>query len=242
MQFRVITYNIHKGIGGVDRRYRLERIINTLERYQGDIVVMQEVDNDVPRSRHHRQVNEIGDSLGLRHRAYQQNVKLKQGHYGNAILSRFPLSRIENIDLTIPLKKRRRALAARCQLKDKHWHSMLIITCHLGLAGFERLIQLQKLHDSAVVKRVHHDTPIIIAGDYNDVWGTLGKRAMLPHGFLPVGQKINTFPAIMPVRQLDHIYYRGKLECVHSYAGHSDLARQASDHLPLIADFELPEA
>jgi endonuclease/exonuclease/phosphatase family metal-dependent hydrolase len=26
MRLRVVTWNIHKGIGGVDRRYRLERI------------------------------------------------------------------------------------------------------------------------------------------------------------------------------------------------------------------------
>ena len=30
MQFRVVTYNIHKGIGGVDRRCRPERIVATL--------------------------------------------------------------------------------------------------------------------------------------------------------------------------------------------------------------------
>lgn len=241
MRFRVITYNIHKGIGGVDRRYRPERIIDTLCRYEGDIVVLQEVDDDVPRSRHHRQVDEIGDALGLHHRAYQHNVSLKQGHYGNAILSRFRLSRRENIELTVPMKKRRRALAARCHIQGKHSHSMLIITCHLGLAGYERLMQLQKLHESPVLKYVHHDTPVIVAGDYNDVWGTLGRRAMQPHGYVPVGRKIRTFPAIMPVRELDQIYYRGKLDFLHSYAGHSDLARQASDHLPLIADFELAD-
>ena len=38
MQFRIITYNIHKGIGGVDRRYRPERIITTLHRYNADII------------------------------------------------------------------------------------------------------------------------------------------------------------------------------------------------------------
>ncbi len=30
MRFRLMTYNIHKGNGGVDRRYRFERIIETL--------------------------------------------------------------------------------------------------------------------------------------------------------------------------------------------------------------------
>ena len=46
-RFRLITYNIHRGIGGVDRRYRPERIIETLQRYRPDIVLMQEVDDGV---------------------------------------------------------------------------------------------------------------------------------------------------------------------------------------------------
>ena len=110
MKIRILTYNIHKGIGGVDRLYRPERIIETLESYHADIVLLQEVDDGVPRSRQHRQVDLFGDALNMRHRAFQRNVKLTRGHYGNAILSRFPLDDVQNLDLTVPMKKRRRAL------------------------------------------------------------------------------------------------------------------------------------
>ena len=51
MRFRIVTYNIHKGIGGIDRRYRPERIAETLAHYEPDIVFMQEVDDGVPRSK-----------------------------------------------------------------------------------------------------------------------------------------------------------------------------------------------
>jgi len=241
MQFRLITYNIHKGIGGVDRLYRLERVIATLERYGADIVLMQEVDDDVPRSSHHRQVDEIGDALDLRHRAFQRNVRLKQGYYGNAILSRFPLSDVENLDLTVPMKKRRQALVARCQVREQHQRTMLLINCHLGLAGYERVQQLQRMLACRTLRLTHRDTPVIAAGDYNDVWGTLGRRCMQPAGFLSVSRKVNTFPAVMPVRQLDHIFYRGEVDFLHSFPGRSDIARLASDHLPLIADLELPD-
>lgn len=239
MQLRIITYNIHKGIGGVDRRYKLERIITTLEHYDADIIFLQEVDDGVPRSRCHRQVDLIGDALSIKHRVFQRNVKLTRGHYGNAILSRYPLSGNENIDLTISIKKRRRALVTHCKLHDEHQQTLLLINCHLGLAGFERTMQLQRILNSSIMKHVHHTTPVILGGDYNDVWGSLGKNVMIPAGFNPVSKKVNTFPAIMPIRQLDHIYYRGELSCVHSFPGHSDMARQASDHLPLVADFEL---
>ena len=239
MKLRIVTYNIHKGIGGVDRLYRPERIIETLQDYDADIIFLQEVDDNVPRSRFHRQVDFIGDALEMNYRAFQHNVKLTKGHYGNAILSRYPLIDIENINLTISIKKRRRALVAHCQLHNEHQRTLLLINCHLGLAGFERVMQLRKILDSPVMKHVHHATPVIVGGDYNDVWNSLGKNVMIPAGFKPVSKKANTFPAIMPIRQLDHIYYRGEQTCLHSFPGHSDTARQASDHLPLIADFEL---
>ena len=239
MKLRIVTYNIHKGIGGVDRLYRPERIIETLQHYDADIIFLQEVDDNVPRSRFHRQVDLIGDALEMHYRAYQHNVKLTKGHYGNAILSRYPLVDIENINLTVSIKKRRQALVAHCQLQNEHQRTLLLINCHLGLAGFERVIQLRKILDSPVMKHVHHATPVIIGGDYNDVWNSLGKNVMIPAGFKPASKKVNTFPAIMPVRQLDHIYYRGEQTCLHSFPGHSKTARQASDHLPLITDFEL---
>jgi endonuclease/exonuclease/phosphatase family metal-dependent hydrolase len=105
MQLRLVTYNIHKGIGGIDRRYRPERIIETLQHYQPDIVLLQEVDDGVPRSRGDRQVDLFADAMELPHHAYQRNVNLTKGYYGNAILSRFPLSDVQNIDLSIPMKK-----------------------------------------------------------------------------------------------------------------------------------------
>ena len=88
MRFRLMTYNIHKGIGGVDRRYRPERIIEVVEHCQPDILLLQEVDDGVPRSRLDRQVDTLGEALGYAHRAYQHNVSLRRGFYGNAILSR----------------------------------------------------------------------------------------------------------------------------------------------------------
>ena len=118
MDFRLLTYNIHKGIGGVDRRYRPERIIETIAHCEPDIVCLQEVDDGVPRSRHDRQVDLLGDALDLPHRLYQRNVSLRKGCYGNAILSRFPLSDAQDLDLSITLKKRRRAIACHCRLRQ----------------------------------------------------------------------------------------------------------------------------
>jgi endonuclease/exonuclease/phosphatase family metal-dependent hydrolase len=240
MQLRLVTYNIHKGIGGVDRRYQPGRIIEALGHCQGDIVLLQEVDDGVPRSQRHRQVDLLGDALGMRYRVYQPNVHLKAGCYGNAILSRFPLGDVQDLELTIPFKKRRRALVAHCRVRyDDHVRTILLVNVHLGLAGFERAIQLRRILASEVLARTRLDSRVILAGDYNDVWGTLGRRWLEPVGFQPACLCRRTFPAMFPMRPLDRVYFRGPLRLHHSFASRTRAARLASDHLPLVVDFQL---
>ncbi len=218
--------------------------METLAAKNPDIVLLQEVDDLVPRSNHDCQVELFAHALNMKYFAFQRNVRLKRGHYGNAILSRFPLADIQHIDLSIPMKKRRRALAAHCKLRlGGHQRTMLIVNMHLGLAGFERRIQLSKVLQSKTLERTRRRTPVIVGGDTNDVWETLGKRIMRPAGFESAGERIRTFPAALPARALDHIYYRGDLELNHVYACRSKTARAASDHLPLVADFQVfPES
>lgn len=240
MRFRLLTYNIHKCIGGLDRKYHPDRVIELLRRYEPDIVMLQEVDDGVARSKHHRQVDLLGDALGFRHRAYQRNVLVKTGAYGNAILSRYPLFDVNHIDLSVPLKKRRRALIAHCRLPyNGHGRRMLLVNVHLGLAGYERLVQTRRLMSTDILLHTHRHTPVVIGGDFNDVFGVLGRRVFEPSGFLPAVHKQRTFPAAMPLRLLDRVFYRGDVSHHHTFAAHCENARRASDHLPLVIDFDL---
>lgn len=239
---RVMTYNIHKAIGGVDRRYDLERVVQTISHYEPDVVFLQEVDDGVPRSNFDCQVDVLASRLSFAHQAYQANVRLKRGHYGNAILSRVPLRGSWNVDLTIPFKKRRRALLAKAQLRvGAHDRTLVLCNLHLGLAGFERTIQIRKLMSSDHIKHLHHETPAIIGGDFNDVWSSVARRFMIPMGYQSACRTSRTFPAFVPMRGLDAIYFRGDIELRSAFVGHSQLARHASDHLPLIAEFRIAD-
>jgi endonuclease/exonuclease/phosphatase family metal-dependent hydrolase len=241
MRFRLLSYNIHKGIGGLDRRYDLARIVETIRHYQPDVALLQEVDDGAKRSRHECQVDLLADAVELPHRAYQRNVRLRTiGHYGNAVLSRWPLIDAVDVDLTIPLKKRRCALV--CQIEaEAHGRKRTIgfANVHLGLAGFERQIQLRRLLGGELFAGLQPTTPLVIGGDFNDVWENLGKKIMHPAGFELASGKIKTFPAAAPLRRLDRIFCRGPIESIGAFAGHTRAARRASDHLPLIVDFEL---
>lgn len=237
---RLMTYNIHKGIGGIDRRYNLQRIVEVVKHYQPDILFLQEVDEDVPRSSNHRQVELLAKELEFEYIKYQKNVKVKRGHYGNAILSRFPLDDSHDLDLKVSIKKNRRALWTDAKIDLQNHEgvcNLSLCNTHLGLAGLERKIQIRKILDFERLAKMDSNSPVIIGGDFNDLWSEHGRKLMSPIGFQCAVKKAKTFPAAFPLLSLDAVYYRGDLHLTNSFAGRIKIARRASDHLPVIADF-----
>jgi len=240
MHLRVVTWNIHKGIGGVDRRYRIERILEPLRFYDADLLFLQEVDDGAPRSAFHSQAEMLARALGYRHFCYGPNVTLRRGRYGNATLSRWPLSQVRNLDLTIGPKKRRGALHARCRVRvGRRSRTVVLYNLHLGLAGFERALQLRRFLASHPFAGLHQRTPVVFAGDLNDLWGTLGPRFLDPAGFRRAGPLVPTYPAVWPFRPLDAVFVRGDLKVVRCFRSRMPVAREASDHLPLVAQLYL---
>lgn len=243
MELRVLTWNIHKGIGGVDRRYRPERIRDLIAHHDPDLCLLQEVDSGAKRSKHHHQVDWLGAELGYRHRAWFPNVALRSGGgYGNAILSRWPLSDVRNIDVTIPRTKKRSVLHASMRVRRPSGGTRTVhcFTMHLSLAGWMRDRQLQRFLACEPFAGLHADTPVILGGDLNDVWGTIGRRWLTPAGFACMPTPLRTFPAVAPLRALDALYVRGAAAMTGVHRSRLKLARHASDHLPLIASVVLP--
>jgi endonuclease/exonuclease/phosphatase family metal-dependent hydrolase len=245
MRLRLFTYNIHKCIGGVDRRYRPERIRETIAPNKPDIVFLQEVDEGTLRSKGDRQVDVLADALGFRHRVFYPNVRVRGGgHYGNAILSRFPLTEARNIDVTIPLTKARSVLHVRVRIRSRSGgrriRTVHLFNLHLGLSQPLRRLQLRKLMDSHPISHLHPRTPVIVAGDFNDVWGTLGPRILSPAGFRTFEDTFFTFPAVAPLRALDSVYVRGDIVLERIERPTAGPVRWASDHLPLLAELRFP--
>lgn len=60
-----------------------------------DIIALQEVDKRVRRSESVDQPQQLAELLGM-HVAFGGNIELEGGHYGNAVLSRFPITQATN--------------------------------------------------------------------------------------------------------------------------------------------------
>ncbi len=239
MRFRLLTYNIHKCVGGLDRRRDPARVAATIAHYAPDIVLLQEVES--PDGGAENQADLLGSLLGYRHRVYFPNVPRRAGRYGNAVLSRFPISAVDHIDLTLPFKKRRSVVHARVRLRlsARRARTLDVYNMHLGLSGLERRLQLRRFLASHPFARLHARAPIVVGGDFNDVWGTLGRSILAPNGFRGAARPAFTFPAFAPLRALDALYVRGDIAMEQVQPARLEVAKRASDHLPVIADFHL---
>ena len=250
MRLRIITYNIHRAIG-VDRRFRPERIVHILAHYEPDVVLLQEVDEGAPRSGELDLAKEIAGSLGLLHWAVGHNVSLKKGRYGNATLSRFPILRERNIDLTIADQRiggswiRRGCQHTSIQV-DGDGRPLEVFNLHLGLSARERERQVGRLVNTDEFRRLAPGVPTLIGGDFND-WRSLLRPIFTEvFGFhcatdrkTGTQRALRTYPSFSPQGGLDRIYFRGPLELAAARPCRLQVSRVASDHLPVIAEFRL---
>jgi len=235
---RLLSYNIHKGIGGRDRRYRLERIIQVIEAENPDFVCLQEVDRHVERSRHDDQPKKLSEALKANSHLYQLNVRFRTGGYGNLVLSRWPFRSSYQISLR---RKRRKPRGAQLAVVETPEGPVHLVHWHLGLAERERHWQTRHLLEHALFRQSGH-LPTLVVGDFNDWLNTLARGPFATHGFVQVTaprSRFRSFPAYWPVVSLDKAFARGPLEIRHARIIHSRLAREASDHLPLVIDFHV---
>lgn len=241
-KLRIVTWNIHKAIG-TDGAYRLDRVMEVLRDLDPDVACLQEVDEGVPRSRGERQGQRLARELGYRHSALGLNVKVRGGAYGNLTLSRFPLKRVRNIDLTIPPKKRRSGLVVDVMTGPPHgWR---IANAHLGLMHLERRVQVRRMMRHLFADAAP-DQPLVALGDWNDWRSKLVRTVMREWGFhiartdqRPMGAK--TFPSSRPLVSLDKIVYRDPVTCHHVVTVLNRVTRIASDHLPLMVELQAPK-
>lgn len=240
VRMRLLSYNIHKGIGGRDRRYRLERIIDVIETENPDLICLQEVDRNVRRSKFHDQPRLLAEYFNATEKLYQLNVHLKTGGYGNLVLSRWPVKGHHHVSLRHNGRKSRGAQMAVVDTPEGLLH---LVHWHLGLAERERHWQVDHLLNHRLF-RESHELPTLVVGDFNDWRNTLAQGAFAEHGFEQITAPISryrSFPAYMAVGSLDKAFTRGDFTVRHVRVVKSMVSRQASDHLPLVLDFHLGE-
>ncbi len=238
---RLISYNIHKGIGGRDRRYKLDRICRVIEEAKPDLICLQEVTRHAARTSSHDQPQLLADHFNACDSCFQMNVHYETGGYGNLLLSRWPIRLKHQVSLRLKQCKPR---GAQLAVVDTPEGSLHLTNWHLGLREKERHWQVEHLLLHPLFRESAH-LPTLMVGDFNDWRNRLAAGPFAKHAFEQAtgsSSQFRSFPAFFPLLTLDKAFHRNGIVVRDARVIRAPLARLASDHLPLVIDFHLPAA
>jgi endonuclease/exonuclease/phosphatase family metal-dependent hydrolase len=231
---RIVTYNIHR-CRGMDGRTLPARTIEVLASLNADIIALQEVIGAGPNGSGHAE--EIGAALGMgwvmapaRH--------LRTHQFGNMILSHYPIRQHVQYDLSWRTCEPRCCQRADISVDEQTLH---MFNVHLGTAYRERKDQADRL--AAIVHDGRVQPPKILLGDFNEWSGGLAtaeltKRLEAIDLSLYLRRR-RTYPGILPLLHLDHIYYEGLVDISGVEIPRTRKSLMASDHLPFLAELKV---
>lgn len=238
VRLRVVTYNIHHA-QGTDKRVDIKRISDLLDSCKVNLAALQEVDRGVERTGKIDILKLISAQTGM-NMAFGKNIDFQGGDYGNAILSGFRIDTLKNLHYKMMREGEQRGLLQA--MVAVNGEKIVFMTTHTGDKNTEPE-KLENADEIINALKNYNGLPVILCGDFNDrpegkmheklkeyftdLWEVLGKGP----GY--------SFPSGNPDRRIDYIYISKealkKLRPVSIQVLHSE----ASDHLPLMAEFEL---
>ncbi len=244
---RFLLYNIRYGAGigahfhlplpyaGYLKRStrNLDRIVSFIKSVQPDIVGLVEVDSGSFRCDRNCQAEVIARALNYHHLVETKYAVDSMANrlpllnkQGNALLTRQPIVSYHYHYFEQGVKR----LIIEARLED-----VTIFLVHLSLTYRNRQYQLEQLYH--LIKRV--DGPMIVAGDFNVLWGDRELELFLAAtGLLSANNEgAPSHPSRSPKRQLDFILHSRDLVVTHFQVPSVTL----SDHAPLLCDFTRAE-
>jgi endonuclease/exonuclease/phosphatase family metal-dependent hydrolase len=241
---RLLTYNVHRCLG-VDRRLDVDRIAAVIAEFEPDVVCLQELDVGRARTGGVDQAEAIAGKLAMTSR-FHPAMRVEAELYGDAILTPHPerLMRVGALPTLRGIRglEPRGALWSRIEIKGL---ALNVINTHLGLVPREQRLQALALAGPDWIGAC--DGPTILTGDFNATsltrpYKTLTRRLDDAQRRLGLKPSVKTFPSSFPAIRIDHCFVSPEIRVTAIQAPFSPLARMASDHLPLIMDFDIAPA
>jgi endonuclease/exonuclease/phosphatase family metal-dependent hydrolase len=202
---RVLSYNIHHG-EGVDEQLDLPRIARVIRSAQPDLVALQEVDINVPRTKGVDQAAELARLTEMQV-VFGKAMDYCGGQYGVAVLSRFPI--LESTNHPLPLRQDhepRTSLVTHIRLGEGG-PTVRFVCTHLDHRSDDFRIEQVRGLDQFL--RDQEPLPTILAGDLNATPESRPLGLLLAHWAL-AGQGNESTAAKSEDRRraIDHVLLR----------------------------------
>ena len=170
--------------------------------------------------------------------AYFGGATIDEGKdFGNAVISYLPVLSCETVPIPDPMKRSYKGYyETRCVMKlsvDCEGKPVTLLVSHFGLNPDEQENAVNTVLDIASAC----DSPVILMGDLN-MRPEEAALQRLASRFKDAAAALNfeewTFPSHCPDRRIDYFWYRDATP-----VSVQTVKVVASDHLPLVAEFEL---
>lgn len=242
----LLTYNVHRCVG-VDRRLDVGRIADVIAEHDPDIVCLQELDVGRARTGWIDQAETIARRLDMSFR-FHPAMRIEAELYGDAILTRRPERLVRAAALpTLPGVPGLEPRGAIWSQVDFDGVTLNILNTHFGLVPREQRLQAAALVGSDWLGDPSCTGPTILTGDFNATsitrpYGALARRLDDAQRRMGLKPSVKTFPSGFPAIRIDHCFVSPEIRPTRISAPFSPLARLASDHLPLVMEFEIDSA
>lgn len=224
---RLASYNIRKAVG-LDRRRDPARILDVVNHIGADVIVLQEADRRLgPRP------TALPRHLIADHTDYEPVAlavsDVSIGWHGNAILVRKGMNVSDPQRIELPGLEPRGAVSAVIE------NQIRVVGVHLGLMRRHRHGQLRSIRHA--LENCTHPTAVL--GDFNEWSPHAGMEEFQDHFHMVTPGK--SFHASRPMAALDRVGLSPGIELRTGGVIENQLARVASDHLPVWVEICLPE-
>ncbi|WP_394223765.1 endonuclease/exonuclease/phosphatase family protein [Alteromonas gracilis] len=232
---RVVTYNIHSGIGR-DKQHDYKRIGQFLANSGADVVLLQEMDTRPLERETAQDVKDIcaNNTFKL---IPSPAIRESDGWYGNAILTRFDVLDHDTLDVSQHGRQPRNVQIVELKTEKT---PLTVVNTHKGLKKIERRSQFSLLHEHLSARLKEKHTPLLLAGDFNE-WQFFSKAFKSLNELLSQQKVGPTFPSHFPVFSLDRVWVTDDINVKACRKLKNAKTRIYSDHLPVLVDIELPE-
>jgi len=230
-----MTYNVHSCVG-TDGKLDPSRIAEVIARSQADVVALQELDVCQKRTADLHQPQWLAERLQMSVH-FTAARRCEEGHYGNAILSRHPLSVISEGGLPRRTGEQRAVQWVKVSIGKLELH---VMNTHLSIHFRERLLQIEQLLGAEWIAKSATHVPLVVCGDLNASQFSPVYRG-LRKGLVDVqrangARAVATWPSRRPLFRIDHLFTSKNISVLRCEVRRDPLTKVASDHLPLLAE------